>query len=128
LLLAIGGLFASVRALRSRVGWADDDLFPPDFVWGASTASYQIEGAVEEDGRGKSIWDVFSHTPGNVKNGDTGDIACGHYHRSREDSICSRAVIFPLIASRRRGHAFCPPAAAPSSSAAWIFMSAWSMD
>lgn len=85
LLLAIGGLFASVRALRSRIGWSGDDLFPADFVWGASTASYQIEGAVEEDGRGKSIWDVFSHTPGNIKNGDTGDIACDHYHRWRED-------------------------------------------
>jgi beta-glucosidase len=52
---------------------------------GASTESYQIEGAVGEDGRGKSIWDVFSHTPGSVKNGDTGDIACDHYHRWRED-------------------------------------------
>jgi len=51
-------------------------MFPADFVWGASTSSYQIEGAVDEDGRGKSIWDVFSHTPGRVKNGDTGDVAC----------------------------------------------------
>jgi beta-glucosidase len=84
LLLAGAGLFASVRALRSR-GGSSDGWFPPNFVWGASTASYQIEGAVGEDGRGKSIWDVFSHTPGNVKNGDTGDIACDHYHRWRED-------------------------------------------
>src|ERR1700751_3206690 len=85
LLLAGAGLFASVRALRSRGNQSNDGWFPPNFVWGASTASYQIEGAVEEDGRGKSIWDVFSHTPGNVKNGDTGDIACDHYHRWRED-------------------------------------------
>lgn len=59
--------------------------FPPDFVWGAATASYQIEGAVTEDGRGESIWDRFSHTPGKVRGGDTGDVACDHYHRVRED-------------------------------------------
>lgn len=59
--------------------------FPPDFVWGAATASYQIEGGVSEDGRGESIWDRFSHTPGKVANGDTGDVACDHYHRWRED-------------------------------------------
>jgi beta-glucosidase len=60
-------------------------LFPANFVWGASTSSYQIEGAVNEDGRGQSIWDVFSHAPGRVKNSDTGDVACDHYHRWRED-------------------------------------------
>ena len=64
---------------------AEDDSFPADFVWGASTSSYQIEGAVDADGRGKSIWDVFSHTPGRIKGGDNGDVACDHYHRWRED-------------------------------------------
>jgi beta-glucosidase len=59
--------------------------FPPAFLWGTATASYQIEGAVAEDGRGESIWDRFSHTPGNIANGDTGDVACDHYHRYRED-------------------------------------------
>ncbi len=59
--------------------------FPADFVVGAATASYQIEGAVAADGRGESIWDRFSHTPGKVRNGDTGDVACDHYHRYRED-------------------------------------------
>ena len=59
--------------------------FPPNFVWGAATASYQIEGAVAEDGRGTSIWDTFSHSPGKILNGDTGDMACDHYHRWRED-------------------------------------------
>lgn len=59
--------------------------FPPDFVWGVATSAYQIEGAVHEDGRGKSIWDTFSHTPGNTLNGDTGDVACDHYHRWPED-------------------------------------------
>ncbi len=64
---------------------AEDNAFPADFVWGASTASYQIEGAVDADGRGKSIWDIFCHTPGRVKGGDTGDVACDHYHRWPED-------------------------------------------
>jgi beta-glucosidase len=59
--------------------------FPPGFLWGASTSAYQIEGAVDEDGRGRSIWDTFSHTPGKVRRGDTGDIACDSYHRSEED-------------------------------------------
>jgi beta-glucosidase len=59
--------------------------FPQDFLWGAATASYQIEGAVREDGRGESIWDRFSATPGKVRNGDTGEVACDFYHRYRED-------------------------------------------
>ncbi|GLZ13349.1 beta-glucosidase [Actinomadura sp. NBRC 104425] len=59
--------------------------FPDDFLWGAATASYQIEGAAGEDGRTPSIWDTFSHTPGRVLNGDTGDVATDHYHRWRED-------------------------------------------
>src|SRR3954463_9912415 len=59
--------------------------FPDGFVWGAATASYQIEGAVREDGRGPSIWDTFSRTPGRVHAGNTGDVACDHYHRYPED-------------------------------------------
>ena len=59
--------------------------FPADFLWGAATASYQIEGAVAEDGRGESIWDRYSHAPGAIENGDTGDVACDHYHRWPED-------------------------------------------
>ena len=59
--------------------------FPENFLWGAATASYQIEGAANEDGRGPSIWDTFSHTPGKVLHGDTGDVACDHYHRLEED-------------------------------------------
>ena len=61
------------------------DAFPPDFLWGAATAAYQIEGAVDEDGRGESIWDRFSATPGKVVNGDNGAVACDSYHRYRED-------------------------------------------
>ncbi|NNN08391.1 MAG: beta-glucosidase [Acidimicrobiaceae bacterium] len=59
--------------------------FPPTFLWGAATASYQIEGASTVDGRGPSIWDTFSHTPGAVWNDDNGDVACDHYHRMDED-------------------------------------------
>ncbi|CAM5613011.1 GH1 family beta-glucosidase [Streptomyces griseorubiginosus] len=58
---------------------------PHDFLWGTATAAYQIEGAAAEDGRSPSIWDTFSHTSGKVAGGDTGDVACDHYHRWRED-------------------------------------------
>lgn len=60
-------------------------MFPKNFCWGAATASYQIEGGWDLDGKGPSIWDEFSHTPGKVKNNDNGDIACDHIHRFRED-------------------------------------------
>ena len=59
--------------------------FPHDFRWGAATAAYQIEGAVHEGGRGPSIWDTFSHTPGRTAGGDTGDVAVDHFHRWRDD-------------------------------------------
>jgi len=59
--------------------------FPKNFKWGTATASYQIEGGVYEDGKGESIWDVFSHTPGKVKNNENGDIACDHYHLWQKD-------------------------------------------
>jgi beta-glucosidase len=59
--------------------------FPRDFVWGAATSAYQIEGAAREDGRGESIWDRFAKTPGKVEDGSDGDVACDHYHRFPED-------------------------------------------
>ena len=59
--------------------------FPDGFLWGTATAAYQIEGAAAVDGRGPSIWDTFSHRPGTVENGDTGDVACDHYHRYAGD-------------------------------------------
>jgi len=59
--------------------------FPIGFMWGSATASYQVEGAVNEDGRGPSIWDTFSHTPGKVVENATGDVADDHYHRYKED-------------------------------------------
>jgi beta-glucosidase len=60
-------------------------LFPADFAWGAATASYQVEGAVREGGRGPSIWDTFAHTPGTIVDGSTGDEACDHFHRFEAD-------------------------------------------
>ncbi len=59
--------------------------FPAGFVWGTATSAYQIEGAANQDGRGPSIWDAFCAEPGRVANGDSGDQACDHYHRFRED-------------------------------------------
>lgn len=59
--------------------------FPKDFIWGTATASYQVEGAYDEDGRGRSIWDTFCRTPGKVAHGHTGDTACDQYHRYQED-------------------------------------------
>ncbi|MGZ5295792.1 MAG: GH1 family beta-glucosidase [Actinomycetota bacterium] len=90
-----------------------DREFPPDFLWGAATAAFQIEGATTEDGRGESIWDRFSHTPGRVRNGDTGDIACDHYHRYREDvalmtdlglSAYRFSVAWPRVLPEGTGH------------------------
>jgi beta-glucosidase len=66
--------------------------FPADFVWGAATAAYQIEGAAREDGRGESVWDRFCATPGKVRNGDTGDVACDFYHRYPDDIALMREL------------------------------------
>lgn len=68
------------------------NTFPDAWIWGAATAAYQIEGATREGGRGPSIWDTFSHSPGQVLNGDTGDIACDHYHRTRDDIALMREL------------------------------------
>jgi beta-glucosidase len=75
--------------------------FPQNFVWGTATAAYQVEGAVNEDGRGVSIWDTYSKIPGNIKNNDNGDVACDMYHRYKEDvqlmkSIHSNAYRFSI--------------------------------
>jgi beta-glucosidase len=87
--------------------------FPPSFVWGTATSSYQVEGAVHEDGRGESIWDRFSHTPGKVEDGSTGDVACDHYHLWRNDIALMKdlglhayrfSVAWPRILPTGRGH------------------------
>ena len=98
--------------------------FPPKFLWGTATAAYQIEGAVSEDGRGPSIWDTFTHTPGKIRNDDNGDVADDHYHRYRDDvrsmkaltaeyctilmqsMLCPHAIENPLAARRKNPHAF----------------------
>ena len=66
--------------------------FPSDFVWGAAAASYQIEGGWQDDGKGLSVWDVFSHRKGTIYNGDTGDVACDHYHCYTEDVGLMQAI------------------------------------
>ena len=87
-------------------------LYPPGFVWGVSTSAYQIEGAAAEDGRGASIWDVRCRTQGGVVNGDTGDVACDHYHRMPEDVALMKglgvdayrfSVSWPRVLPRGRG-------------------------
>ena len=70
----------------------DKLFFPKGFIWGSATASYQIEGATREDGRGESIWDRYCAIPGNVANGDTGDVACDHYHCFREDVALMKKI------------------------------------
>jgi beta-glucosidase len=75
----------AARLRLQRAGTYDAANFPPDFWWGAATASYQVEGAAAEDGRKPSVWDTFSRMPGRTVNGDTGDVACDHYHRFEDD-------------------------------------------
>src|SRR5262245_8850904 len=66
--------------------------FPQGFHWGVGTSSYQIEGAWNEDGKGLSIWDTYAHTPGNITNNDTGDVANDHYHRYKEDVALMKSI------------------------------------
>ncbi len=85
-----GSAAAGARAKQFDI--PSEISFPKNFFWGTATAAYQIEGAWKEDGKGESIWDRFAHTPGKIKNGDTGDVACDSYHRWREDLALMRAM------------------------------------
>ncbi len=98
-----------MSAATAPVSRAD---FPPGFAFGTASASYQIEGAVHEDGRGPSIWDTFSHTAGTIRDASNGDVACDHYHRWREDLDLMRelgldayrfSVAWPRILPAGRG-------------------------
>jgi beta-glucosidase len=84
-----GALLADRCGLAATAAGAP---FPSGFRWGVATAAYQIEGAVKDDGRGESVWDRFSHTPGKVKNGDNGDVACDSYHRYLDDVALMRRL------------------------------------
>ena len=93
-------------------GSRDGHAFPRDFLWGAATAAYQVEGAVAEDGRGECIWDRFCRTPGKVHNGDDGSIACDFYHRYPQDIALMRelgltafrfSVAWPRVLPEGRG-------------------------
>ncbi len=86
---AAGALAAGAAAPSSAAAQgapAAGRPFPPGFKWGCATAAYQIEGAVNEDGRGRTLWDDFSHMPGKIANNGTGDVACDSYHRYKEDA------------------------------------------
>ncbi len=83
------------RAQTAQPQAADQNAarsFPPGFLWGTATASYQVEGAWNEDGRGPSIWDRFAHTEGKIRNNDNGDVAADHYHRYKEDVALMTAL------------------------------------
>ena len=77
---------------QAAAGPEASPAFPDGFLWGTATASYQVEGAVNEDGRGPSVWDTFSHTPGKIKNNDTGDVAVDMYHRYKGDVQSMKAL------------------------------------
>ena len=99
---AVGASALGASAIAAPSGTRPDDgadderevsrAFPAGFLWGTATAAYQIEGAVSEDGRGPSIWDTFTHTPGKIRNDDNGDVADDHYHRYRDDVQSMKAL------------------------------------
>ncbi len=94
-------------------------VMPAGFRLAAATAAYQIEGAHDEDGRGPSIWDTFSHTPGRTLGGATGDTACDHYHRYREDVALLRGLGVDSYRFSIAGAACCPRAPVRSTTRAW---------
>jgi beta-glucosidase len=83
--LSGASILPTLNAVAEQTPAAGEIKFPKDFLWGTATAAYQVEGAWNVDGRGETVWDRFSHTPGNVKGAYTGDVACDDYHRYPED-------------------------------------------
>src|SRR5262245_48839537 len=85
-LVSPGTNFAAAQPVAdTKTASARAPQFPSGFYWGVATASYQIEGSPDADGKGKSIWDTYAHTPGKIKNGDTGDVANDHCNRYKDD-------------------------------------------
>lgn len=75
----------SIKSVLETLDPVRELPLPPDFLWGAATAAYQVEGAAKQDGKGPSIWDEFSHREPSVTSGEDGDVACDHYNRLAED-------------------------------------------
>lgn len=94
MVLASGGRFASGFTSGFIMTKNKDHApgFPPDFIWGAATAAYQIEGAWDVDGKGPSVWDDMCHRGGKIKSGSTGDVACDHYHHWKKDVALMRKI------------------------------------
>src|SRR5271169_4711991 len=92
-LAGAGALAANVATPAGAKAEAPEPLrLPKNFLGGTATSAYQIEGAPREDGKGLSIWDRFTHTPGKIKNGDTGDVALDHYHRYKDDIALMKSL------------------------------------
>ena len=103
-----------------------EPTFPPGFVWGAATAAYQIEGATEVDGRGDSIWDRFCATPGKVRNGDSGAVACDFYRRFPEDIALMRELELDSFRFSIAWPRVLPDGTGRSTKRAWTSTTAWS--
>ena len=116
---------APAAAAQTTTSASADRSFPQGFLWGSATASYQVEGAVKEDGRGVSIWDTFAHTAGKTHNGDSGDVADDSYHRYPEDialmkdlglKTCRFSIAWSRIFPNGTGQPpFSPPALSPTA-------------
>src|SRR5215213_5302770 len=94
-LAGVSALGMAQAQQRAAIAAPDDHgsrSFPRDFVWGTATSAYQIEGGVDDDGRGRFIWDKFAHTPGKISDKSTGDVADDHFHRYKEDVQLMKAL------------------------------------
>ena len=106
-----GGEARAAAGAAASTAPAPASPFPKDFVWGAATAAYQIEGAAAEDGKGPSIWDMFCKKPGAIWKDHTGDVACDHYHRYKEDVALMKTLglksyrFSVVVAARAAGRA-----------------------
>ena len=101
--------------------------FSNDFLWGAASASYQIEGAYLEDGKGENIWDAYCQESGHVAHGENGNVACDHYHRFREDVKMMQKMGIKTIGSPSAGLVFCRMGRVLSTRRAFSSIRIWSM-